>query len=283
MMTKIQPDIVSICTPTSTHKEIACAVANHKPKTIVLEKPIAQSLNEADAIIETCRKNHVALYVNYGRRWSEPYRSIANSSKDIITMIGYHPGPLMRTGSHMVDLFNMLMYYDCQHGKEAYENDVTVQALGKPVLADYMKDTDDYNISGVIQYGDDASAILVANQIDPKLVLFELDVTCSASRYTVKENGLQVDTYDIANSPRYKDLREYDRLVTNYYRQENILQNMLRSVIIETTLDSAVPAANGRSARETLRLALCLHYSAMNDNQIVPVKAVPNDYTVRSY
>jgi predicted dehydrogenase len=283
MMAEVQPDIVSICTPTSTHKEVACAVATYHPKTIILEKPLAQSLNEADAILEECRKNDVSLNVNYGRRWSEPYRHIAASSAEIVTMVGHHPGPLMRTGTHMIDLFNMMMCYDCHHGKEAYEDDVTVQAFGRPVLAEYMKGTDDYNVSGVIQYGDDASAILVANLIDPKLVLFELDVTCKTQRYVVAKNGSYFATYAMTDSHRYKDLKEYEHLSTQYFWKENMLQQTLRSILIDTTLSKINRFDNSKSARETLRLALAMHYSAKYNNRIMSVKEVPLGYTVRSY
>lgn len=63
-------DIVCICTPSGQHaaQAIACAEAG---KHLIVEKPIALTLNDADAMIAAARQNNVRMAVAFQRR-TEP-------------------------------------------------------------------------------------------------------------------------------------------------------------------------------------------------------------------
>ncbi len=62
MLQKEQLDMVDICTPTFTHKDIAIQCANHGLH-VLCEKPIAFSLEDAQAMVDAARKNHVQFMV----------------------------------------------------------------------------------------------------------------------------------------------------------------------------------------------------------------------------
>ena len=68
-------DAVSICTPDSYHKAPAIAAAE-AGKHVLVEKPIATSLEDADAIIEAASKNHVLLMVGYTARFMKPFQYV---------------------------------------------------------------------------------------------------------------------------------------------------------------------------------------------------------------
>jgi predicted dehydrogenase len=53
-------DVVSVCTPTCLHKDMACFAASHG-RHVLCEKPLAKSLDEADAMLEAAEKNSVLL------------------------------------------------------------------------------------------------------------------------------------------------------------------------------------------------------------------------------
>ncbi|MBM4760892.1 Gfo/Idh/MocA family oxidoreductase [Bacillus sp. B15-48] len=61
-------DVVNICTPSGFHASIAVKVAEAK-KHIVVEKPIAMTLEDTDAIIDACRNNNVKLSVVHPNRF----------------------------------------------------------------------------------------------------------------------------------------------------------------------------------------------------------------------
>jgi predicted dehydrogenase len=60
MLAKVQPDVVDICTPPKTHAKIAiqCMQAGSH---VLIEKPMAQTLAECDAIMATSRENNVKV------------------------------------------------------------------------------------------------------------------------------------------------------------------------------------------------------------------------------
>ena len=62
-------DAVSIVTPTETHCEIACAFLE-KGVNVLVEKPLAKTLKEADLMIETAEKSGAKLMVGHLERFN---------------------------------------------------------------------------------------------------------------------------------------------------------------------------------------------------------------------
>jgi len=268
MLKDFKPDAVSICTPTPSHKEIAVAAAETPSvKAIFLEKPIASSIKDATTIIEACKKNNVRLSVNYTRRWDPTYNSIVNGGFDMA--IGVHPGPLLRTGTHMIDLFNMIF------GKP-----LTVQAFGEPLDNRLTSggESNDYNINGVIQY-ESGQAFLISGQERPKTVLFELDLFGEKKRKRITHNGGYEEEYNL--SP-YNDeeLNEYVTVWSEDHGQQSCLLAAIEEIVehASLTLMQAVKpnSCSGEDALETLKVALALHYSAMHCNQIISLESFFN-------
>ena len=75
-----QFDAVDICTPPWTHAELAIRAAQDG-KHVLCEKPIAPSLDDADAMIAAARDGGINLMVGQTRRFDHRYRTI----KDQIT------------------------------------------------------------------------------------------------------------------------------------------------------------------------------------------------------
>ena len=68
-------DMVDICLPTYLHGEVATAAAE-AGKHILCEKPMAHSLEAADAMIEAAQKARVKLMIGQVRRFDHRYASI---------------------------------------------------------------------------------------------------------------------------------------------------------------------------------------------------------------
>lgn len=64
-------DVVSILTPSGMHAEHSILVANAR-KHVVVEKPMALTLNDANAMIEACDANGVRLFVVKQNRFNVP-------------------------------------------------------------------------------------------------------------------------------------------------------------------------------------------------------------------
>lgn len=66
-----KPDLVSILTESGTHAKVACSLAPHVP-TLVVEKPMALTLEDADELIETCDRYGTRLFVVKQNRYNPP-------------------------------------------------------------------------------------------------------------------------------------------------------------------------------------------------------------------
>jgi predicted dehydrogenase len=107
-------DIISICTPTFTHKLYLERALSAKVKLIICEKPISVSVEEVDYLLNLYHKSNSKVIVNYFRRFqlafSELKRQIEDITKDegltnvtIRTQRGF-----INNTSHAFDLLQFL-------------------------------------------------------------------------------------------------------------------------------------------------------------------------------
>jgi predicted dehydrogenase len=107
---RIEPDIVSLCTPDSSHYSLARdLLAQAAPRLLLVEKPIATSVTQAEELVRLARDQGCALVVNYSRRFATAFRTVAAEIR-----AGVHGAPLLarfiygkgllHNGSHALDL-----------------------------------------------------------------------------------------------------------------------------------------------------------------------------------
>jgi predicted dehydrogenase len=106
-------DVISICSPTSSHANDLQQALSLNPKLIFCEKPVTSSLRETKRIVSECSNNNVLLAVNYSRRWSPQViqvKSELESGKwgEIRSISAIYNKGILNNGSHMVDLLSFL-------------------------------------------------------------------------------------------------------------------------------------------------------------------------------
>lgn len=70
------PDLVSFCTPSGLHSEGVRDASRAGVRNIVVEKPIALRLPDADAMVETCDSNGTRLFVVKQNRYNLPIKKL---------------------------------------------------------------------------------------------------------------------------------------------------------------------------------------------------------------
>jgi predicted dehydrogenase len=70
---EIRPESVIIATTADSHCALTCMAAERGAKYILVEKPMAVSLEECDHMIETCKRYGAKLAVNHQMRFMEQY------------------------------------------------------------------------------------------------------------------------------------------------------------------------------------------------------------------
>ncbi len=97
MCSKEGLDVVSICTPHPIHRSPA-VIAAECGTNVLVEKPLASNLSDADAIIEAGDKNHVQIGTMVQRRFYRPCMRIRKTIDDgkigkpvlgMVTMLGW--------------------------------------------------------------------------------------------------------------------------------------------------------------------------------------------------
>jgi predicted dehydrogenase len=146
LLTYPEVDVVCICTPSGQHAEQVIAAAR-AGKHVLVEKPMALSLEDADAMIATCQEADVSLGVVLQRRAEPLFKTVhdAIEARDLgeltlgIVTIPYHRpqsyfeqadwrgtwnldggGVLMNQGIHLVDL--LIWYMGDPVEVQAYSN-----------------------------------------------------------------------------------------------------------------------------------------------------------------
>jgi predicted dehydrogenase len=72
MLAKVRPDIVDICTPPKTHARIAIQ-AMQAGSHVLIEKPMAQTLEECDAIMAASHENNVKVCLAHSDLFYYPF------------------------------------------------------------------------------------------------------------------------------------------------------------------------------------------------------------------
>ena len=97
MVKKEKIDIVIVCTPHPFHLE-PCLQAAESGAHVLVEKPLASSLDDCDLMIGKCREMKVRLGVISQRRWYEPVKRVKKAIDDgkigkpvigTVTMLGW--------------------------------------------------------------------------------------------------------------------------------------------------------------------------------------------------
>lgn len=109
-----RPELVVVVTPPDTHRKVveAC-VASGPPRVILVEKPMALSVADAEAMVGTCTVAGTHLVVAHSRRFDPALRQ---ARQDLPEFIGEpvgayaaYTGGLWDSGTHTVDLLRFLL------------------------------------------------------------------------------------------------------------------------------------------------------------------------------
>jgi predicted dehydrogenase len=108
-------DIVSIVTPDNRHRDLFVAAAHAGVQGILCEKPVATSLDDADAMLAAVRETGVKAIINHTRRFDERHRRVlAELDRGAIGTVHHLGGilggsraMLFRLGTHMINTMMM--------------------------------------------------------------------------------------------------------------------------------------------------------------------------------
>ncbi|MBM3459450.1 MAG: Gfo/Idh/MocA family oxidoreductase, partial [Armatimonadetes bacterium] len=108
MLAEVQPDVVAIATPNSSHAELTSRCAAAGVRGICCEKPMAVNLGEARRMTAACRDHGVPLIVHHQRRMLGSLVRmrellLEGAVGEVQVLRGSCQGDLLTDGTHVVD------------------------------------------------------------------------------------------------------------------------------------------------------------------------------------
>ena len=114
MLAQEHPDVVSICTWHPGHAPWAIAAATYRPKAILVEKPMADTLGQAEQMVVACDRNNVKLGVSHQRRFLPSYtlaRDLIAEGEigNVQTIQSFATDGLPNYSTHQTDMYRYLL------------------------------------------------------------------------------------------------------------------------------------------------------------------------------
>jgi predicted dehydrogenase len=237
-------DAVSLATPTITHCRIACELLN-AGIAVLVEKPIAVTLAEADEMIATAQRNKAVLQIGHLERFN-PAVLAATQIATTPRFFEGHRLSIFTPRSLDIDVVMDLMIHDLDVVLSLVKSEVAeIRASGVPIL------TPKIDIANArIEFANGCIANLTASRVSAervrKLRFFQPRQYISID-YAAQEANLVGITYTAAGRP------EFENRMLEVERGESLkleIQSFLAA------LDGAPVQTSGEDGRRALALAL---------------------------
>ena len=196
MFARHKLDIVSVSVPTASHADAVQEVLGQDVRAVFCEKPLTDSPERSEKLIELSRRKDVHFLVNYPRRWEASYRQArqllgSGMIGDLRTVHLLYPGQVHNIGSHLfITLFMYVTDVICR-----------VSAVG------VTRDVADPFLSGYLETPKGVVVTFAATGKREDLV-FEIDLVGTEGRLRILENGTRLEAYRFTESARYSGYRE---------------------------------------------------------------------------
>lgn len=194
---KIRPDIVTVAVPYRHQHDIALAIARHahRPKKVLLEKPLAANFPDAAEIIDTLERSGVGVIVN-----NEAAAPVIAQVKDllaaefdnqIISVSAWCSSGMHAVGVHVLGVLRRLF------GRVAW-----VQAIAETERVEKLPFStnftpDDPRIHGMLMFESGVTGFLT-NSALTRFTYKEIEVTCRTGKLRLSDNGNLLQVWRLA-------------------------------------------------------------------------------------
>jgi len=258
-------DAVNIATPTTTHYDLAMKAID-KGLHILIEKPITNSVEEAQAILSAAKKKDLIVQVGHIERFNPAIQALPDILKDeeIVALHVERMGPYDPRIDD-TDVIQDLMIHDIDVVSSLVPGDITnVSATARKVDSENHMDYAVANLS----LGNGAIATLTASRATKKKVR-ALSITTTNSYIELdylQRKIVVTGRQDImADSSEYKRNNEYEETYSN---DEEPLKSQLAH-FINCINNGTRPLINGSDGLEALKLTKVIQHQVYNrDKQI---------------
>lgn len=283
MLTNPNIDIVNICTPSGFHARQGLD-SIQAGKHVIMEKPMAMSLYEADALITAAKHNHVKLGVVHQNRFNKAVVKLRKALED--GSFGQ-----LTHGSAVVRWNRNEDYYKAAPWRGTWEHDGgclmnqsihnidLLQWMMGPVVSVFaytatkMRPIQGEDVAVVVlKFQNEAlGTIETATTIYPKNL--EATLNIFGSKGTVVIGGMsmnKLESWRFPDQNEAAEIAESTEEVPNVYGfgHAGIIQDMIKAI-----MENRQPAISGDEGRKALEIILAIYHSVRLKKEItLPLK-----------
>ena len=264
-------DIVSLCTWTSSHYSLAQQAIAGGVKAIFCEKPLAESLDRGQALVQLCKAKNVLLMVDHQRRFDlfhqELQHHVSSGGIGEIQNANFrYSGGIANSGSHVFDLIRFFL------GDAEW-----VSAFASAQLS---PNADDPNFEGWVKFKSGALCAIQACDVKAH-VIFEFDIVGKKGRVRLTHSGFAVDYYAVGDSPRfsgYQELLPATRPIMINPRPEFMLHAIQH--LVDCLKGKSQPLSTGEDGLGALELICAFHESARQNGGRIQLPLEKSDVII---
>ncbi|MFH0863243.1 MAG: Gfo/Idh/MocA family oxidoreductase [Candidatus Altiarchaeota archaeon] len=275
LLSAMKPDIVSVVVPTRHHREVAVRCAQ-SGASLLVEKPIAGTVEDAKAIIKAAEKAGVKLMVGHIERFNPAVQEMkrrvdAKELGRIFSINAVRVGPFparIRDVGVVIDL--AVHDIDCMR----YITDSEVKRVFAETEKRIHTSCEDM-LSGLLKFKNGVVGVLDVNWLTPEKIR-ELTVTGERGMFYVKYISQELTFYENRHANKkdygYQDIlmgvSEGDITQIRVQKKEPLRQEL--DAFIGSVRDDTKPPVTGLDGLKNLQIAQAMIEAASN-GQVVPL------------
>jgi predicted dehydrogenase len=240
-------DVVSVVVPTSLHREVAVPYLE-RGIHMLLEKPVASTLEDARVIVDTANRHGVILQIGHLERFNAGIMALADQVNEPRFIEAHRLGPFVDRATD-VDVVTDLMIHDIDIVLALVKDKLTsVSATGTPVLTQHV------DIANArLEFANGAVANVTASRVSNKK--FRRIRVFGRNAYRainfVDQQLEEVRTGEVPEGGTYPEIIYTTHNITPTQPLDAELENF-----IATVRSGSAPLVSGEDGLEALRVAM---------------------------
>jgi predicted dehydrogenase len=252
MLDAVRPDIVAVAPPPDGHRSVVEAAAKAGVRTIICEKPIAPTLEDATSMIAACREADAMLFVNHARRFDPLIRTardevVRGAIGEVLQAACLYTAGLMNTGTHLLDLLRFFL------------GDATAVygiANGRGHVP-----AGDMGVDGLVEFGGGARAAI--QHVDSRdYSVFDVTLVGRRGVLALTRFGFRIDRIGVTARADVSGLSELDLAGRWSEGEPRSFMSAMVDHVVACCDGKDAPVSRGEDGRAALALVLALRESA---------------------
>lgn len=273
MLAREKLDLLSVCTWNNTHREIIEEAVRHGVRGVYCEKPIAESVESAEAIDALCEKSGLVFQINHQRRFDRRHRELRErilrgELGRMQSAVFHYTAGVANTGSHMFDLLRFFL-----------GDAVWAEGVFSPNVS---PNPNDPNVDGCILFENGVFCSVHACDVK-EFLIFELDLIGTRGRVRVMKSGFRFETSEVKDSDvftGYKELFRADETSEAGPQDSWIVEGVKHLV---SCLDEGRPSiSSADDGKKALELICAMKESAENGGKRMNLPLLKSGVKIQS-